>query len=114
MSNMCAADYRAICENFPVVFLRNLPKMYPRQNSDLVRRFISFIDAVYDCRAHLFVLAEHGIDELFYLEDINESDYISDEIFAISRTVSRLHEITGSAYSRKLHFYSQMSSQEVT
>ena len=44
-----AADYLALCENFDVIILRDIPRMTLFQKTE-ARRFITLIDALYDNR----------------------------------------------------------------
>ena len=49
-----AADYLALCENFDIIILRDIPRMTLFQKTE-ARRFITFIDALYDNRVRQFV-----------------------------------------------------------
>ncbi len=52
-----ASDYQALCRNFDVIFLHGIPKM-SIVNHDRARRFITFVDEVYDAGCRLFWTAD--------------------------------------------------------
>ncbi|DAZ98397.1 TPA: hypothetical protein N0F65_000111, partial [Lagenidium giganteum] len=76
-----AADYIAIAEAFPVVFMR---------------RFITFVDCMYDKHVRLHCLADASPEKLFTVDSSMKSHI--DEVFAFDRTVSRLLEMGSEAY----------------
>lgn len=92
-SNLCevdfaAADYQTICQNFDLIFLLNLPKL-TSENVNEARRFVLFIDEVYENKVALIVLARGKIDEIY-------QNGIGAEAF--KRTASRLNEIKSDFY----------------
>ncbi len=52
--NYAAADYRAICKNFDLIFLKKLPKL-TKEDVNEARRFILFIDEIYENKVALIV-----------------------------------------------------------
>jgi cell division protein ZapE len=81
-----AADYQEICKNFDLIFLLKLPVL-TAENVNEMRRFMLFIDEVYEKKVALIVLARASIDKL-----------CSAEVF--KRTASRLKEIGSDGYWR--------------
>jgi cell division protein ZapE len=78
-----AEDYIALAERFEVVFLRNVPKMgYDRRNE--AKRFILFIDVLYDRGRVLFASMQAEPDALYSGHD---------HAFEFDRTISRLQEM---------------------
>lgn len=63
-SAMGSADFITIATRFNVIFLQNVPKLTLAMK-DEARRFITFIDAIYENNTKLVVCAEVGADELF-------------------------------------------------
>ncbi|HLK25826.1 MAG TPA: cell division protein ZapE [Caulobacteraceae bacterium] len=81
-------DYLAIAERFHTVFLEAVPRLGPDYR-DQARRFIMLIDALYEARARLVVLAA-GEPETLYPK--------GDEAFDFQRTASRLAEMRSTAW----------------
>jgi protein AFG1 len=59
-----AADYYAICSNFDIIYLHNIPELSVMQH-DKARRFITFIDEVYDASVRLFWSSASDVNLLF-------------------------------------------------
>ena len=76
-------DYVALAERFHTVFLENVPKLTPNRREE-ARRFVVLIDALYEARTHLIMLAEAEPVKL-YPE--------GDGVFEFERTASRLQEM---------------------
>jgi len=88
-TELSASDYRAICQEFDLIFLLKLPILLKSQNRNEIRRFMLFIDEVYENKAALIVLAKTKIDKIY---DSANSD------FSFARTISRLKEIKSDEY----------------
>ena len=65
-------------------------------NRNAARRFILFIDEVYNHKVKLFISAERDINNLFVIKTSGES---YDEEFALERCKSRLIEIQSHEYA---------------
>lgn len=76
-------DYVAIAARFHTVFLDGLPKLAPSRREE-ARRLVTLIDALYEAKTHLIVLAEAEPVRL-YPE--------GDGAFEFERTASRLQEM---------------------
>jgi cell division protein ZapE len=76
-------DYLAIAQRFHTVFLEGLPKLTANRHEE-ARRLVILIDALYEAKAHLIVLAEAEPTKL-YPE--------GDGAFEFDRTASRLQEM---------------------
>ena len=76
-------DYLALAERFHTVFLERVPRLTPARREE-ARRFVTLIDALYEARAKLIVLAEAEPAKL-YPE--------GDGAFEFERTASRLQEM---------------------
>lgn len=92
-----AADYLAIGENFHTVFLDDVP-ILTMNDVNLVRRFIIFVDAMYECHVKLIVHAETPPGGIFQVDLKNQH---CDEAFAFDRTRSRLEEMGSDAYLKR-------------
>jgi predicted ATPase len=92
-----AADYLVIGHTFHTVFVEDIPKLGIHE-INWVRRFIVFVDAMYESHVKLVVLAEGQPEELFTV-DLENKDH--DEVFAFDRTRSRLEEMRSTAYLTK-------------
>lgn len=92
-----AADYLAIGERFHTVFIEDVPKLkYHEVN--LVRRWITLIDALYENHVKVVILAETKPEMMFQVDLENE---FCDEVFAFDRTRSRMEEMRSEKYLRK-------------
>ena len=78
-----AADYLALAAQFHSLFLDGVPVLAPNRRNE-ARRFMTLVDALYECRMMLFVSAEAPADELYPA---------GDGTFEFQRTVSRLLEM---------------------
>ncbi|MFC3080382.1 cell division protein ZapE [Phenylobacterium terrae] len=76
-------DYLAIAERFHTVFLEDVPKLSPAKREE-ARRFVTLIDALYEARTRLIVLADAEPAKL-YPE--------GEGAFEFERTASRLEEM---------------------
>ena len=93
-----AADYIEVGSRYDVIFLYDVPPLGDDRN--VMRRFITLMDALYEGKCRLVVLSESS-DTAFDLAqgtarvdgptELNESQ---DEAFAFSRAASRLVEMT--------------------
>ncbi|CAK4071212.1 unnamed protein product [Aphanomyces euteiches] len=90
-----AADYLAIAEAFHTVFLQDIPRLQV-QNLNQTRRFITFVDCMYDKKVQLYCLADAAPIDL--LEPDPATKGLIDEVFAFDRTVSRLLEMQSESY----------------
>ena len=78
-----AQDYLAIAARFHTVFLEDVPRLGPEKRNE-ARRFVWLIDALYEARTRLVVLAEADPVELYPA---------GDGAFEFGRTASRLEEM---------------------
>lgn len=118
-----ADDYDRMGKLFHTVIVRNIPQMNLKMKSE-VRRFITFIDMMYDNRVRVVFSARVPIESLFDLDDSEESGHDhdesrsiiddlglnanegkklsfitgEDEIFSYDRTVSRIIEMQTNQY----------------
>jgi len=93
-----AADYLAIGNRFHTVFVDDVPKLKFNE-VNLVRRWITFIDSMYECHVRLIILAKTEPEEMFEVD--LDSQY--DEVFSFDRTRSRMEEMRSTAYLKKHH-----------
>jgi predicted ATPase len=92
-----AADYLVIGQNFHTVFVDRIPTM-SRNEVNWVRRFIIFVDSMYECHVKLIIHAKTEPDGIFQV-DLADAD--CDEVFAFDRTRSRLEEMRSQQYLQK-------------
>lgn len=103
-----AADYGKIAQKFHTVLLDDIPKM-TLYDSNEARRFITFIDELYQHGVKLICSSEVEPDDLFpkAVENSGFSSGVAmgeEEVFAFSRAVSRLCEMQSKQYlERKYH-----------
>ncbi|XP_076155367.1 AFG1 like ATPase a [Alosa pseudoharengus] len=113
-----ASDYLVISNTFDTVFIRNVPLLTLSKKTQ-ARRLITLIDALYDHKVRVVILAEAPLDDLF-VQDAHHDDHAhevldelgikqdagsslaifsgEEEVFAFQRTVSRLTEMQTEEY----------------
>lgn len=100
-----SADYIAIAQQCPTVLVKHIPH-FSVNNRNVMRRFITLIDELYNHNVKLYCLASDDISKLFVKEAGTEEHY--DEVFAFDRCSSRLREMQTEYYFNKAHkFYSE-------
>lgn len=92
-----AGDYLLIGKYFHTVFVEGVPKMNLAQ-INWMRRFITFIDSMYESHVKLIIQAAAATDQLVTTSD---GKAIHDELFAFDRTVSRLEEMSSDKYLQR-------------
>jgi predicted ATPase len=76
-------DYRALVQTFPIVFLTHVPR-FDAANRDACRRFMAFIDILYDGGGELYMAAQSVPADLY--QDASCK-------LPFARTASRLAEL---------------------
>jgi len=94
-----AADYTALASIFNSIGVGHVPVL-SADRLDLVRRFITFIDIMYEHKVKLLVSADASPQELYHIGDTGDAltstsrrNAARDEEFAWDRAVSRLMEM---------------------
>ncbi|MGI9485803.1 MAG: cell division protein ZapE [Geminicoccaceae bacterium] len=83
-----AADYLAIAEHYHTVIMENVPAL-TRDKHNEARRFMTLVDALYECRVNLVMSAEAEPGTLYQA---------GDGAFEFERTASRLMEMRSQSY----------------
>ncbi|MEN5170251.1 cell division protein ZapE [Brevundimonas pondensis] len=81
-------DYLAIARRFHTLFLSDVPRLSPANHHE-ARRLVTLIDALYEAKTRLVVLAEAEPESL-YAEGVGA--------FEFERTVSRLNEMRSASW----------------
>jgi len=68
------ADYIKICNEYNHIFIDEIPRMNLNQKNE-ARRFLTFIDAAYECRAKIYCTAESAPEDLFLMLPRNDEKY---------------------------------------
>jgi predicted ATPase len=68
-SELCSAplgpaDYLAIARQYHTVFVDDIPELNMQRRNE-ARRFISLVDALYECNTNIYCNAEHAPDAMF-------------------------------------------------
>lgn len=88
-----SADYLAIARTYHTVIMVAIPQ-FNEQNNDEAKRFVTFIDALY----------EHGVKFLCSAATPPQSLYLGGDVgFEFERTISRLMEMQSEKYLTKGH-----------
>ena len=85
-----AADYLAIAERFPTVFIEHIPVLTPQKGNES-KRFINLVDTLYDNHVRLVASAEAMPEDLMPVRKGTTG-------FEFDRTVSRLFEMRSQDY----------------
>ncbi len=88
-----AEDYLEIAKIFHIVFLQDIPLLTPEYRNE-AKRFVTLIDALYDCNTILICSAATSPNALYLSGDGS---------FEFERTVSRLIEMQSEEYLSGLH-----------
>jgi predicted ATPase len=126
-----AADYLIIGQTFHTVFVENIPVL-SLYEINYVRRFIIFIDTMYESNVKLIIQSKSIVSKIFQPstsstsnsnttsnianvksttqsntskndDKIIDDEYQQDEVFAFQRTVSRLEEMSSVTYLQRQH-----------
>ncbi len=92
--NFSAADYQEISRYFDLIFLLKIPKL-DNENINEVRRFLLFIDEVYENKVALIMLAKTSVQKIYQDEA---------KLEAFLRTISRINEIRSDFYWQNSKF----------
>jgi len=90
-TNRSRSDYIELTERFSAVVISNLHAMDDQAN-DVIRRFITLVDVLYDTKTILILSAEVEIEGLYVGKFLK---------FEFRRTMSRLHEMQSRHYLTK-------------
>lgn len=94
---LAASDYRAITQEFDLIFLLKLP-ILTKEDRNESRRFTLFIDEIYENKTALIITAKTKIEKI-YGHELGES--------YSARTISRLQEIKSDEYWQASKFTNQ-------
>lgn len=99
-----SVDYLEFCKLFDVIIMRDIP-FIDMKTGDTLRRFITFIDALYDNHVRLICSGKASSPQfLFNLSrkiSANGQSRLEEEYFAIDRTISRLIDMQSENYLQK-------------
>lgn len=94
---LSSADYLELCRTFKAAVVTDIPRISHDQR-DLIRRFITFIDAAYDTHMKLAVTANNKFESMFDTDD-DSALAGHEEMFAFHRALSRLHQMSTSRWN---------------
>lgn len=103
-----SVDYLELCKLFDIIVMKDIP-FIDMKNGDSLRRFITFVDALYDNNIRFIFSGKASSPQ--YLFDLTQRQNIGehtskleDEYFAIDRTISRLIDMQSHNYLIKTKF----------
>ena len=88
-----AGDYLELGEHFGTIIIDGVKALGP-ENRDVARRFVTLVDALYECRTVLICSAETAPEAIYTGDDWS---------FEFSRTVSRMIEMQAVDYVSQSH-----------
>nr|XP_023907958.1 putative ATPase N2B [Quercus suber]POF16525.1 putative atpase n2b [Quercus suber] len=83
------ADYITLASTYHTLILTDVPVLTWLMKNE-ARRFITLLDALYECRCKLFVSAQAGPDDLFFPEKTRSEDEQGESIY--SETLSEVYQ----------------------
>nr|POE85566.1 putative atpase n2b [Quercus suber] len=83
------ADYITLASTYHTLILTDVPVLTWLMKNE-ARRFITLLDALYECRCKLFVSAQAGPDDLFFPEKTRTDDEQGESIY--SETLSEVYQ----------------------
>ena len=95
--NLHSFDYHQICQNFNLIFIKNL-KNFSNDEPNEIKRLTLFIDEVYESKIALIILSKTTIDKLL------DKELIHTKYQFFARTISRLKEIKSLNYWQESKF----------
>jgi len=94
-----ASDYMVIAQAFHTVLVDDIPQMIHHLHYNECRRFILFVDQLYEHKVKLLCAAAAPPPLLYVAaEGMENPTYQRDEVFAFERCVSRLMEMQSEGY----------------
>jgi predicted ATPase len=72
-----SADYHAICTHFHTIYLSGIPKL-DLSKHDIARRFLTFVDVVYDNSVRLIFTSEYPPLLIFNNDSVDDASVESD------------------------------------
>lgn len=100
-----SVDYLEFCKLFDIIVMKDIP-FIDMKNGDSLRRFITFVDAIYDNNIRFICSGKASSPQ--FLFDLTERQNIGehtsrleDEYFSIDRTISRLIDMQSESYLNK-------------
>lgn len=90
-STLGPADYITLASKYHTVFLTDVPVLTWLMKNE-ARRFITLLDALYECRCKLFVSAHAGPDDLFFPEKTKQTDGENEDDAVYSETISEVYQ----------------------
>lgn len=103
-----SADYGLLAREYHTLLLSDIP-ILSLQQRDLVRRFITLVDELYEHRVKVICSADGEMKDIFpyhidaSMRNANTLIAGEEEIFAFSRTLSRLSEMQTTEYLESRH-----------
>ncbi|CAH7666152.1 AFG1-like ATPase-domain-containing protein [Phakopsora pachyrhizi] len=105
-----AVDYLKACSKFEKIFIENLPVFTTLMKNE-ARRFITFLDAAYECRVKLHILSNSSIVDLFFpLKKPKDSD-LNDTASIIE--LESLSELKNQSFRPNVSRYSSQYQKDV-
>ena len=89
--NLVFQDFELISKKWKFIIIRDMPQIN-KNSEDLISRFISFIDVLYENKNILSLSTKVKLDKLYIGEK---------KVFEFKRTISRLKEIASNTYIEK-------------
>ena len=110
---MGAEDFRVLARAFSTIVVENIPQMYHHVHFNEARRFIQFIDQMYEHKTNLIASAVVPPEELYVAQESDaSSNFQRDEQFAFDRCLSRLNEMQSHEYITAPHMEAIVQEEE--
>ncbi|KKA28078.1 hypothetical protein TD95_004687 [Thielaviopsis punctulata] len=112
-SSMGPADYITLASTYHTFVIDHIPALTTAQKNE-ARRFITFLDALYEAGCRLFVRAQLGPDQLFFPDAVSEApaDPVAEdsEDATYSETIAEVYQDQSAPFRPNVSYYDTPSA----
>ncbi|KAF3297406.1 hypothetical protein TWF132_007502 [Orbilia oligospora] len=102
------ADYITIASNFSTIVIDKVPVLTSKSHRHEARRFITLLDAIYECRCKLLIRAEVPIESLFFPDAAKKSTNSQEEDSIHSEAFAEAHQDLTVPFRPNISLYEQL------
>ncbi|KAK6526406.1 hypothetical protein TWF694_005001 [Orbilia ellipsospora] len=99
------ADYLTIASNFSTIIVDDVPVLTSKSHRHEAKRFITLLDAIYECHCKLLIRAEVPIEDLFFPDAIEKSNEEQDSLH--SEAFAEAHQDLTVPFRPNISLYDQ-------
>jgi peroxisome-assembly ATPase len=107
-ANLGPADYLTIASTFPILIIDNVPVLTLTKKNE-ARRFITLLDALYECRVKLLIRASSPPESLFF----PDADTVAEDDLLWTEAFTKAHLDMTNPYRPNIVSYTGRNEEEV-